>query len=410
MTGATGFLGSVVLVEILTTWHECTVACLVRCEDEKGSGGGTAAKKLAAMGKLRIKRVLEKALLWEPGFEARIEAVVGCLEKPCFGLADSCIQALADRRPLVVHCAARVDWVRPYTALRRANVCGTWEVLNFCLNFTKPRHPLPLIHVSTGAVASLSGSDLSPTKGQGPTATTTSAKRRSNKLCVNELKEASGYVATKAVAEVLVEEARLTRGLPCAVLRPGAVTAHSKTGYANTEDFVTRYLSACAQLRVSVDAPALCELIPVDFVAAATVAVVRMLMANSQQPQSSRSVFAIANPCSPTFSALSKLLKLRNHHHCDSASSDDSRLLPVVLRACPPQEFVQSVRGAEACRLQPLLPIVECESFWFEDGGEIDLCDELWELLAIHAPLLAMPEIDEAYLFQALDWLESSQL
>ena len=322
----------------------------------------------------------------------RVEVVAGCLAAPRLGLDAAAWADLAARRPVVVHSGAWVDWVRPYAALRDANVGGTAELLRLCLS---GEPPLSLLHVSTGAVAGL-----------GAVADCEAGSSDADHAA--ELAGASGYAASKAVAEALVRCAAQTRGLNAVVLRPGTVGPDSRTGRLNPADFTARYLAACVQLGVAADAPALCEQIPVDFVAAACVACVKLLLAPKPPPPcpagpAGRSAaasasagapspltFAVSNPRSPTFAELALLIRAH-----------------AAVAALPPRAFVRAVAAAAhgRCRLQPLLPVMDDAGFWAAEGEEVDPCGTLWQVLAVHAPELAMPAVDAAYVGRALRWL-----
>jgi hypothetical protein len=80
----------------------------------------------------------------------------------------------------------------------------------------------------------------------------------------------SGYAQSKWVAEKLLAAAS-ERGLPVCVVRPGLIGGDSRGGRGGTNDFTTRLLKALLQLRAFPMGAAALNLMPVDFVAAATV-------------------------------------------------------------------------------------------------------------------------------------------
>jgi nucleoside-diphosphate-sugar epimerase len=143
-----------------------------------------------------IETNLRRYGLWRLEWEERIVPVTGDLEEPLFGMADEGFDALAKEVDLIIHAAAVVNLVYPYSALKAANVGGTREVLRLaCRHGAKPMH-----HVSTNGI-------FPPGNG----------------LCeeetdLEELAEAreDGYRQSKWVAERLVREA-LGRGLPVCV-------------------------------------------------------------------------------------------------------------------------------------------------------------------------------------------------
>lgn len=78
------------------------------------------------------QRVLKNLTAHNLGAEAladRIEAVVGDLALPFFGLAEADFKALAERVDTIYHNGAIVHWVYPYSKLKPANVNSTVEAL-----------------------------------------------------------------------------------------------------------------------------------------------------------------------------------------------------------------------------------------------------------------------------------------
>src|ERR687890_465740 len=182
LTGATGFLGAFLLEGLLSSTN-ARVQCLVR---QRGYAGEMEP----------IETNLRRYGLWRPEWEERIVPVAGDLGESLFSMTDKGFDALAKEVDLIIHAAAVVNLVYPYSALKAANVGGTREVLRLaCRHGAKPMH-----HVSTNGI-------FPPGNG----------------LCeeetdLEELAEAreDGYGQSKWVAERLVREA-LGRGLPVCV-------------------------------------------------------------------------------------------------------------------------------------------------------------------------------------------------
>ena len=81
-----------------------------------------------------------------------------------------------------------------------------------------------------------------------------------------------GYSQSKWVSERLLALSA-ARGVPVTLYRPARITGHSESGACNTEDFLFRMLKGCVQLRAYPAFNWLERAAPIDFVAAATVAI-----------------------------------------------------------------------------------------------------------------------------------------
>ena len=120
-TGATGFLGSHILVQALdrTEYAGLQVVCLVRCDSPEH-------------GAQRLRSTFLKYGLvcsqWD-----RVRVIPSDLAKEKMGLDDDTYQYLADHVTEVFHCAATVNMMADYAALRASNVTATRHVAEFCL-------------------------------------------------------------------------------------------------------------------------------------------------------------------------------------------------------------------------------------------------------------------------------------
>src|SRR6185437_12981595 len=112
LTGATGFLGSRLLCELLNR-TAARVYCLVR--------GGDAA---VAVARVRAA-VAAHGFRLDPASLDRIVPVAGSLDRPRFGLPPGRWAELAGEVDAVYHSGAWVNLVLPYGTLRPANVLGT---------------------------------------------------------------------------------------------------------------------------------------------------------------------------------------------------------------------------------------------------------------------------------------------
>lgn len=110
LTGATGFLGSHILRELLR--RKTHVVCLVRNED-------------------KLKEVLKFYFPKEHEY-FRYKVKIGDIEKPQLGLSDEDYKILVKRVDMVIHTAANVSHAGHYEDFERTNVFGTKNVIDFC--------------------------------------------------------------------------------------------------------------------------------------------------------------------------------------------------------------------------------------------------------------------------------------
>ncbi len=110
LTGATGFLGSHILRELLR--RKVNVVCLVRSED-----------RLASTLKYYFPKEHEYF---------RYKVVRGDINMPRFGVSDEVYAKLLDKVDMVIHTAANVSHAGNYSDFERTNVLGTQSVIDFC--------------------------------------------------------------------------------------------------------------------------------------------------------------------------------------------------------------------------------------------------------------------------------------
>ena len=239
LTGATGFLGSFLLSELLRRTR-AEIHCLVRAPNVEE-------------GERRIRGALETYAQWDEKWSPRIFPVAGDLSEPLLGLGAERFEELSDEIDVVYHNGASVNWVYPYEALKPTNVLGTQEVLRLASRHgTKPVH-----FVSTLGVFPLVG--------------------RSDAGVVREDDDLdhggslyNGYTQTKWVAEKLVEIAR-ARGLPVSIYRPSLIAGDSRTGAWNKDDFSCKMIKSWVGLGNVPDVNTEMNMVPVDYVSSAIV-------------------------------------------------------------------------------------------------------------------------------------------
>ncbi|MCS7476735.1 amino acid adenylation domain-containing protein [Umezawaea endophytica] len=242
LTGATGFLGSFLLRDLLrtTSWR---VRCLVRADDADHAWS-------------RLVETAETYGIADALDPARVVAVPGDLAREHLGLAEDDYAALSAGVDAIYHAAAHINFVLPYSAVKATNVDGTARVVEFAAHGqVKALH-----HMSTIAV-------FSPAEPDG-TLTEDSVPSAPEALGI-------GYTQSKWVAERIVADAR-DRGLPVTVYRIGRVSGDSTTGACQADDFLWRQIKSFIQLGAAPPGDTTStDLLPVDFVARAVVALSR---------------------------------------------------------------------------------------------------------------------------------------
>ena len=263
LTGATGFLGAFILIDLLEQ-TSANIICLVRFDDPSEDD------KPAAISRIRKNLILFG--LWSDSIMDRVEVLPGNLSRKRMGLSNEAFQDLSSRIQVIFHAAATVNLVYPYAALRAANVGGTREILRLaCI------HGATLHHISSNGVLPPSASgDGWPEDAM---------------LYVDSVPEKipDGYGQTKWAAEQLVHEAG-RRGLPVKIYRAGTISGHSATGSANAWDLLTAIFVESIQLGYAPDVVGWrAEMTPVDFVS-------RAIVHLANQIQAKQLVFHLGDP------------------------------------------------------------------------------------------------------------------
>ena len=240
VTGTTGFLGAFVLAELLNiSACTCTVTCLVRATSRE-EAHARLYHTLTGYGLLESQSTINS-------FVDRVTVLVGDVAQPNLGISEyERVQLLTghgDRTCLpidaIVHCAARVSSVAPYSALQGTNVDGTTRLLQ--LASERPAGCVFFCHVSTIGVV--------------PFAMTAS---ETPNVPPDHLDSNSGYNQSKWVAERRVLAA-FERGLSGCVIRPANIFGHSSTGACNATDVVIRLLRGVCEIGSAPQLPLGCQ-------------------------------------------------------------------------------------------------------------------------------------------------------
>jgi thioester reductase-like protein len=232
LTGATGFFGSFVL-ETLLRLTDREVVTVSRAEN----GEHAKARTRAA---LRRAGVLTERV--DDAFELRVRPLNGDIAKPRLGLSSREWTALAAEVSDVYHCAADVDYVKPYRNLRDSNVNGTLELIRIASSGQPKNFHL----ASTTFIFGLSARE-----------------RCLEDECNVEMADLNfGYSQSKWVAEQLALAAG-QRGLSVKVYRPSFITA-SQHGQYVERDLIARVFAYMIRHGISVDSINQLSLLPVD--------------------------------------------------------------------------------------------------------------------------------------------------
>lgn len=236
LTGATGYLGSFLLRELLER-TKGRVYCLVRADNE-------------AQGMDRLRAAAAKFVLPEPDAE-RVRVVPGDLRdiaKVASLYRDGELERGVGH---ILHCAAKVVFTEPYHTLREDNVLPTADLLAWA----RGCGIRDFSYVSTLAAAS-------PAMG---------SENRFLETREQALDPETGsYGATKWVCERLLARAE-EDGMRVRVFRPGLIMADSTTGAGNDKDLIYFTLISGLAVGAHPEDDRVLVMAPVDMVSKAIV-------------------------------------------------------------------------------------------------------------------------------------------
>lgn len=253
VTGATGFLGSFILRDLLTARPDLDIKIFAHVR----------AKSVEA-GLARLKTTGLTYGIWDDAWASKVEVVLGDLSQAKFGVGDAKWAELTSTIDVIIHNGALVHWVYPYSQLRDANVIGTINVLNLA-GEGKPKYFSFVSSTSaldTDHFVHLSDELVAQGKAGIP---------ESDNLQGSAQGLGTGYGQSKWAAEYIIRRAG-ERGLRGCITRPGYVTGFSKNGNSNTDDFLLRMLKGCAELGAYPNITNNVNMVPVDHVARVVVA------------------------------------------------------------------------------------------------------------------------------------------
>ncbi|KAJ5746498.1 NRPS-like enzyme [Penicillium odoratum] len=320
-TGATGFVGAFMLVDLLKMKEVHQIGCLVRASSP-------------AIGLQRLKAGMEKYGLWEDHFQDKLLALPGLLEEPDLGLGAERFEEIANWASVIFHLGARVNYTQPYSLHRPANTLGTLHIMKFAITGR-----LKAMHY----VSSISCF--------GPTGMFVGTRRVLEDECLMKHLDAlpydHGYAQSQWVVEQLLRRL-IARGFPIAVYRPGFITGHSQTGVCNPDDFFSRLILACEQMGCYPRLPnQRKEFVPVDYVNGIILQVAKLSSSPSKGSQLLGHAYHIVPP-SPDVS-----IDMDDTMELVGQASDTGPIINVGY-----QDWIEKLAAAPPLPLQPLQPML----------------------------------------------------
>ena len=197
LTGATGFLGTVLLRDLLMQGH--TVTALVR--SQQGLSAGDRLKD----------RLLDydPKFPWDQFIERSLFAVEGDTTQSCFGLSRDLYDQTVASTDVLIHNAACTALETDWKILEAINIGGTREAIAFASR-TREKS---LLHVSSAYVAG----------------ERTGVAREDELLMTEGFR--NGYERSKAIAENEVREAAAAGKIRFLIARPSIIVGDSRSGY-----------------------------------------------------------------------------------------------------------------------------------------------------------------------------------
>ena len=235
LTGATGFLGSVLLEQLLRCTDVAAVHCLVRAR-----AGSSAKKRFKA---LLADKLFARVRAAKPGAPAKVFLVEGNAAAPFLGTQPGELDALAPRLDFILNVAAQIT---PHAHIRTAVSVNAGSAQRVVALAAACPHLKALVHVSSAYVVSmapgsapLKGEVLYPLPAMGDDGDPHPA---SVNAVLDRLRDASPaaaaemgaammadagltdqYVVSKLLAEHVVTDGAAAANLPAIIVRPSFI-------------------------------------------------------------------------------------------------------------------------------------------------------------------------------------------
>jgi amino acid adenylation domain-containing protein/thioester reductase-like protein len=223
LTGATGYLGTEILRQLVDSEDVQTVVALVRAKTKE-------------QGLERVRETATIAGWWCEDYISKLEIWLGDLSLPQLGLDASQASRLRGQASqgttidAIIHNGAVVNWNADYSRLLAANVDSATYLLTTALS--SPVHP-KFVFVSGGL--HFNGA----------------VQRNERAHLTNVLSAVNGYCQTKFVAESVVFDIASELGKTqnrVSVFKPGRIIGRAEKAVANVDDYLWRVAAAAVEI------------------------------------------------------------------------------------------------------------------------------------------------------------------
>ncbi|GAQ90706.1 hypothetical protein KFL_006760045 [Klebsormidium nitens] len=230
LTGATGFIGSHVLQDLLSRPADevATVVCLV------WGPSVAACQSRLQQALLRTSKGRESGTRFD---SARVVVVLGDRQQPLLGMTSDQWRFWGERVHTVIHCGAAVHLTAEYEKLAEANVKSLQEIVRFALQGVGP--PKPFQFTSSVSVAFL----LEPTEKNAEARVMPEAVEFVEQHGSNQM----GYALTKRKAELALAAAAQGTSVPLFIYRIGLVVGSTENEGAGSADNLFTWLIRAAK-------------------------------------------------------------------------------------------------------------------------------------------------------------------
>jgi thioester reductase-like protein len=240
LTGATGFLGVHLLKDLLVD-SNTQVFCLIRAisMEKAWEKIESAFKKWSCT----LTKNERKSII----------PILGNLEQDKLGIEKNEYVSLCNSIDDVIHTAAWVNWLLPLEALKKVNVNGTYQLIEFAVQ----RRLKKFYYVSSLSVFPFDGSDY-----------------YENTPIDSKVSLYGGYAQSKWVAEMTVQKA-MNAGLQVKIFRPNLITGRSYDGVFNQSSYLENLVKSSIQIGYVPDIDTYIDMVPVDYVSKAIATIYR---------------------------------------------------------------------------------------------------------------------------------------
>ncbi|WP_410772339.1 amino acid adenylation domain-containing protein [Fontibacillus sp. BL9] len=281
LTGATGYLGSSLLHELLQS-SEAVIYCLVR-----SVGGEDPYQRLSKVMRGYFGSEITSLM------EGRVFAVQGDLERTNLGLNDRVLTLLSDKIDSIVHCGAEVKHFGDPEYFNRVNVESTDRLLAFARGKNVRFHYVSTLGIPEDLAFAGEWDRFVSREGYDPTVATNNV-----------------YTNSKLDAERLVVKTCQEEGVPATVYRVGNLSCHSETGSFQRNidnNAFYRMLKAMILLGKAPSVSWQVDMTPVNYAGAAIATL-------ALQEETAGRLFHICNPVQLSYAQMVEYLREYGYH------------------------------------------------------------------------------------------------